>query len=91
MEQNEVGCLPVVTGAFLVGMITRDKLSTLEKDEVAVEVDDLLADAPEETADAICTACGRAEKVRHYYRAGMLPLCGDCADLLPAAESPRGN
>ena len=91
MEQNEVGCLPVVTGAFLVGMITRDKLSTLEKDDVALEVDDLLADEPEEPVEIACTACGRSDKVRHYYRAGMLPLCGDCADLLPAAESPRGN
>ena len=29
MDQNEVGCLPVVTGTFLVGMITRDRLSKL--------------------------------------------------------------
>src|SRR5437879_1818551 len=26
MDENSVGCLPVITGAFLVGMITRDRL-----------------------------------------------------------------
>lgn len=93
MAQNEVGCLPVVTGAFLVGMITRDKLSNLtpEPDEEPDD-DDLLSGDPEEVEeDAACTACGRTERVKQYYRAGMLPLCGDCADLLPTAEAPRGN
>jgi CBS domain-containing protein len=95
MAQNEVGCLPVVTGAFLVGMITRDKLSHLNTEEqaAATEDDDLLSGDDEEDGvdDAACTACGRTEKVKQYYRAGMLPLCGDCAELLPTAEAPRGN
>src|SRR5688500_10012483 len=38
MAQNEVGCLPVVTGAFLVGMITRDKLAKLPPEEEAEDV-----------------------------------------------------
>lgn len=91
MEQNEVGCLPVVTGAFLVGMITRDKLSKLPPDEAEEEVDDVLELDVEPTEDVACTACGREDKVRLYYRAGMLPLCSDCAELLPAQEAPRGN
>jgi CBS domain-containing protein len=96
MAQNEVGCLPVVTGAFLVGMITRDKLSNITPEETPPETDeDLLAGADEDedqpAEDAACTACGKTEKVKQYYRAGMLPLCGDCADLLPSAEAPRGN
>jgi CBS domain-containing protein len=88
MEQNEVGCLPVVTGAFLVGMITRDKLAKLPPEEQAEDVLELDVE-PEE--DVACTACGREDRVRLYYRAGMLPLCSDCAELLPAAEAPRGN
>jgi hypothetical protein len=75
-------------------MITRDKLSHLSTEEaVESEEDDLLAgdDEEEEADDAACTACGKTEQVKQYYRAGMLPLCGDCADLLPTAEAPRGN
>jgi CBS domain-containing protein len=86
MEQNEVGCLPVVTGAFLVGMITRDRLTKLTNEEKE----------PEPAAEPIpddesCAACGRTRAVRPYFRAGMLPLCGDCADLIPVVEGPRGN
>jgi CBS domain-containing protein len=96
MDQNEVGCLPVVTGTFLVGMITRDRLSKLTGKPPArslissIEVEP--APVEEEEIDtATCTACGKAEAVRPYYRAGMLPLCGDCAEVLPATRSPRGN
>src|SRR5436190_3889208 len=41
MSENSVGCLPVVTGAFLVGVITRDKLVRM-----GVEAEDEL-EAPE--------------------------------------------
>jgi Mg/Co/Ni transporter MgtE len=85
MEQNEVGCLPVVTGAFLVGMITRDRLTKLTAEEKEPEP---AAELPE---DESCAACGRTRAVRPYFRAGMLPLCGDCADLIPVMEGPRGN
>lgn len=94
MEQNEVGCLPVVTGAFLVGMITRDRLSKLTGKELraaASVMEDLEVEEPQEPQESVCTACGKTEAVKPYYRAGMLPLCGDCAQLIPAAESPRGN
>jgi CBS domain-containing protein len=94
MAQNEVGCLPVVTGAFLVGMITRDKLSNLSTEEQAEpDDDDLLAgdDEEEHTSTPPAPPVRRTEQVKQYYRAGMLPLCGDCAELLPTAEAPRGN
>jgi CBS-domain-containing membrane protein len=96
MDQNEVGCLPVVTGTFLVGMITRDRLSKLTGKPAArsliesIEVEDPAAEEEAEAA-SICTACGRSDTVQLYYRAGTLPLCVDCAEVLPAARAPRGN
>jgi CBS domain-containing protein len=96
MDQNEVGCLPVVTGTFLVGMITRDRLSKLTGRPAArsliasVEVEDPVEEEAE-VEPSTCTACGKADAVRLYYRAGNLPLCGDCAEVLPVARAPRGN
>jgi CBS-domain-containing membrane protein len=96
MDQNEVGCLPVVTGTFLVGMITRDRLSKLTGKAPArsllssIEVDETL-EGEQEVETTTCTACGREDAVRLYYRAGMLPLCVDCAEVLPAGRAPRGN
>src|SRR5436190_14426607 len=90
MEQNAVGCLPVVTGAFLVGMITRDRLSKLTGKEVrstpppsAEPLEDLLDEAPD---DSTCAACGRETTVKPYLRSGMLSLCKDCAALMPASD-----
>ncbi len=97
MDQNEVGCLPVVTGTFLVGMITRDRLSKLTGSKAparsliaSVEIETPAEDG-EEIEATTCTACGKAETARPYYRAGMLPLCGDCAEVLPGSRAPRGN
>jgi Mg/Co/Ni transporter MgtE len=87
MEENEVGCLPVVTGTFLVGMLTRERLipsRSLAARALAEE-----ADGPADGAGG-CTACGAAE-AKPYFRAGMLPLCRTCAELLPRAEPRRGN
>ncbi len=86
MEENEVGCLPVVTGTFLVGMLTRERL---------VPAPGLAGrEPPAETAQAepsgTCTACGRGD-AKPYFRAGMLPLCRTCAELLPRAEPRKGN
>ena len=97
MDQNEVGCLPVVTGTFLVGMITRDRLSKLTGKPPSrslidsIELDAAVEDDEEVETVTACTACGRSDTVKPYYRAGMLPLCGDCAEVLPAARAPRGN
>jgi CBS domain-containing protein len=86
MQENSVGCLPVVTGAFLVGVITRDKLVRMgvETEEV-VEVE-----APAD-GSAECAACGGHKGVRRDLRTGMLSLCTDCAAVMPAADPPRGN
>jgi CBS domain-containing protein len=90
MEQNAVGCLPVVTGAFLVGVITQAKLERMGV-------------APEETADVLeeveevqqppgsCAACGKSRQVQRHVRAGMMALCTDCASVMPTVDPPRAN
>lgn len=85
MEENAVGCLPVVTGAFLVGVITKDKLSKMgvNPDEAAEEED--------ESEAASCAACGGAQEVRRDLRTGLLSLCAKCAAVMPLTEPPRGN
>jgi predicted transcriptional regulator len=85
MEENAVGCLPVVTGAFLVGVITKDKLSKMgvNPDEAAEE--------DEESEAASCAACGGAQEVRRDLRTGLLSLCVKCAAVMPLTEPPRGN
>jgi predicted transcriptional regulator len=85
MQENAVGCLPVVTGAFLVGVITRDKL-----ERMGVESEDEL-EAPEPGDGIDCAACGRHKSVRRDLRTGMLSLCTDCAAVMPVADLPRGN
>jgi predicted transcriptional regulator len=94
MEQNAVGCLPVVTGAFLVGMITRDKLSKLTGKELRsapIQIEEeleLTSDPPE---DDVCAACGRDTAVKPYLRSAMLPLCRDCAALMPSSDPRPAN
>ena len=86
MQENAVGCLPVVTGAFLVGVITRDKLVRM-----GVEAEeDAEAEESQETS-LVCAACGGDERVRRDLRTGMLSLCMDCAAVMPATDPPRGN
>jgi CBS domain-containing protein len=65
MAENDVGCLPVVTGAFLVGMVTREGLAAG------------LGEDSEKTIET-CVACQATEEVRRDPRAGGLPLCADC-------------
>ena len=66
MAENDISCLPVVTGAFLVGMITMEALAS-----AGLTDDD---PAPEET----CVACAATKHVRRDPRASCLPLCSDC-------------
>jgi predicted transcriptional regulator len=88
MQENAVGCLPVVTGAFLVGVITRDKLVRMGVS--ADEIIDATAD-PEPVVQSACAACGSNEGVRRDLRTGLLFLCGDCAAVMPNTDPPRGN
>jgi predicted transcriptional regulator len=66
MVEHDVSCLPVVTGAFLVGIVTRAALATVG-----------LAQPSDQPAE-LCVACGAAENVRRDPRAGGVPLCADC-------------
>jgi acetoin utilization protein AcuB len=66
IEQN-VSCLPVVTGTFLVGMVTRDALATAG-----------LGQEGRDATPSTCMACGSREKVRRDPRASGIPLCAEC-------------
>jgi CBS domain-containing protein len=92
MEQNAVGCLPVVTGAFLVGMITRDRLSKLTGKELRSipQLEQALED-PSEPEENSCAACGRETAVKPYLRSSMIPLCKDCAALMPVQDPRPAN
>jgi Mg/Co/Ni transporter MgtE len=91
MEQNEVGCLPVVTGAFLVGMITRDRLTKLTGKSPRERIPDLLEESEEPAQELTCASCGKVKDVKPQFRAAMLPLCAECAAIIPALDAPRGN
>jgi len=77
MGANDVDCLPVVTGAFLVGMVTRDALAIAEEA------------APVEPS---CDSCGRsigpalkADRASGRRRPKEdLNLCGRCQRLRAA-------
>jgi CBS domain-containing protein len=64
MEEHGVSCLPVVEGAELVGIVTRERIASV-------------TGGPPAKAD-VCVACGSSEGVRRDPRAGMLALCDDC-------------
>lgn len=71
MAEQHVSCLPVVTGAFLVGIVTRDALATAG----------LGADGSRPASRLSCSACGADhphDKVRRDPRSGGVPLCADC-------------
>lgn len=91
MSENEVGCLPVVTGAFLVGVVTWDKLvglgvQTLLSDDD--EIDVLIEGDDEDDDELSCAACGETDDVHRDLRAGLLPLCGDCSAIMPSVGEP---
>jgi acetoin utilization protein AcuB len=65
MDEHDVSCLPVVQGAELVGMVTRERLASLTGRSEAHQAD-------------VCIACGATDEVRRDPRAGMLALCADC-------------
>ena len=61
MAENDIGCLPVVTGAFLVGMVTMEALTSAG----------LTEDEPAEAEK--CVACSTTEEVRRDPRASCPP------------------
>jgi CBS domain-containing protein len=71
MFDQHVSCLPVVTGAFLVGIITRAALATVGIGPVRMA----------EGEGGACSACGAdrpGDKVRRDPRAASIPLCASC-------------
>lgn len=68
MSEQQVSCLPVVTGAFLVGIVTRDALASAG----------IGSRKTTRTTRSACAACGAREKVRRDPRAAGIPLCADC-------------
>jgi CBS domain-containing protein len=72
MSANNVDCLPVVTGAYLVGIVTRDALATADLVPAAGHDDD--ADASDEP----CVACTSTDDVADDERTGELALCARC-------------
>jgi CBS domain-containing protein len=85
MAENSVGCLPVVTGTFLVGVVTKDRLARIGL-RAAPALAEEEADEPE-----VCSSCGGANLVRREPRVALMPLCADCAAAIPTPECPRGN
>jgi Mg/Co/Ni transporter MgtE len=79
MGANDIDCLPVVTGAFLVGIVTRE---ALEGAGLSAESD------PREAGDTMsCTACGTTKDVRRDPRAGGVPLCIHCRGFMSASQA----
>lgn len=93
MKRNDVGCLPVVTGTFLVGMITRDRLAGVEPtaDEDCEEMPEVSEPSTPQAVAQTCAACGKRRKVEPQVRAALLSLCAECAGVIPSAKPARGN
>jgi acetoin utilization protein AcuB len=67
MNQHVVGCLPVVVGEALVGIVTRADLRR--------------AGLPEDTfTEPVCASCGGHEQVRPDPRTGAVAFCVDCLE-----------
>lgn len=88
MEENSVGCLPVVTGTFLVGMITRDVVGA---NPVPVTVLDEIEEEKPEPEPQECAACGSRRKVKRDLRCSLIPLCDACSKVVPTDEPMKGN
>ena len=76
MGANDVDCLPVVTGAFLVGIVTREALETAN---IRPSEDGAGAADPE------CTACGSDQGVEEAAHSDV-PLCGRCRRIVSANQ-----
>jgi len=75
MGAHDVDCLPVVTGAFLVGIVTREALATAD---IHPRQD---ADAD---SDPTCAACGSDNDIVTDETLTDLALCGRCRRVVAA-------
>lgn len=93
MEENAVGALPVVTGTFLVGMVTRAGLVALDlewdRDVQRSEAEDdavLTAAAP-----LTCVGCGSRRRVVRDVRSNLIPMCVRCLGDKTLETTPKAN
>jgi CBS domain-containing protein len=77
MGANDVDCLPVVTGAFLVGIVTREALETAN---IFPSEDGPVASEP------TCTACGSGTDVVEEDVLTDVPFCGRCRRLVASNQ-----
>lgn len=77
MGANDVDCLPVVTGAFLVGIVTLEALATADLSPSADGVT---------WASRSCGACGADDDVAPEERTGAILLCARCRRLMAANQ-----
>ncbi len=81
MDENAVDCLPVVTGQYLVGMVTRETLNRL----------DVASVRRPSTSNLNCVACGSSWRVTRDFRSNCIPLCGGCLGIGEAPTKRHGN
>lgn len=67
MEENAIGCLPVISGETLVGIVTRGDLRRVG--------------VPATRVRAKCASCGSMDHVRCDERWGNVPFCRECVEL----------
>ena len=77
MGANDIDCLPVVTGTFLVGIVTLEGLATAER---------AADDEPENAASLRCGACASTNGVERGARTREIPLCARCRRLLASNQ-----
>lgn len=75
MGANDVDCLPVVTGAFLVGIVTREALETAN-----------IRPSEDGAAAPTCTACGSDHDMIEDDARNDVPLCGRCRRIVSANQ-----
>lgn len=89
MEENAVGCLPVVTGTFLVGMVTQASLAALDLNN-DLDVQPSIEVVPEKDALA-CVGCGTNRRVVRDVRSNLLPMCVRCLGGTVMDGRPKAN
>jgi predicted transcriptional regulator len=72
MGANDVDCLPVVTGAFLVGIVTREALETAN----------IYPSADGAPAEPTCAACSSSIDVVEDDPMTDVALCGRCRRIV---------
>lgn len=88
MEENEVGCLPVVTGTFLVGMVTRVGLGAVTRHNDDDFTGNITPPAQVVDGPLTCVGCGSQRRVARDLRSNLIPMCQTCLGG-PAGDGRR--